>query len=131
MPKSNKAADLLKVLGRKTPTAPRPVVQKTTAPTRRTAQRSPINRPPKREGPTIRGKGVQLWLHDEDHKLIREIAVWLLPHRRRINDSLVVRTVLRAAKTGPELLAAYDAAIKVDGRSRQNPSKRTRDIHEV
>jgi hypothetical protein len=30
-----------------------------------------------------------------------------------------MKTVLRAAKTGPELLAAYDAAVKVDGRTRE------------
>jgi hypothetical protein len=49
-------------------------------------------------------------LHDEDQALIQEIAVWLLSHRKRINVSLVLKTVLRAAKTGPELLAAYDEA---------------------
>jgi hypothetical protein len=55
-------------------------------------------------------------LHDEDQKLIQELAVWLLSQRKRINSSLVVKTVLRAAKTGPELLAAYDEAVKIDGR---------------
>jgi ribosomal protein S4E len=46
-------------------------------------------------------------------------AVWLAPHRKRINDSLVIKAVLRSAKTGHELLAAYDAAVKVDGRTRK------------
>jgi hypothetical protein len=72
----------------------------------------------------IRGKAVQVYLHAEDEKIIRELAVWLAPHRKRINDSLVIKTVLRAAKTGPELLAAYDAAVKVDGRTREK--RRTR-----
>jgi hypothetical protein len=57
-----------------------------------------------------------MWLHTEDLKLIQELAVWLLSQRKRINTSLVVKTVLRAAKTGPELLAAYDEAVKVDAR---------------
>ncbi len=48
-----------------------------------------------------------------DEKLIREFAVWLAPHRKRINDSLVVKAVLRAAKTGPDLLAAYDEGLAV------------------
>jgi hypothetical protein len=57
-----------------------------------------------------------MWLHEEDQKLIQELAVWLLSQRKRINSSLVVKTVLRAAKTGPALLAAYDEAVKVDAR---------------
>jgi hypothetical protein len=63
---------------------------------------------------------VQFYLHAEDEKLIREFVVWLAPHRKRINDSLVIKSVLRAAKTGTELLAAYDAAVKIDGRSRKD-----------
>ena len=69
--------------------------------------------------PSVRGKAIQFYLHAPDEKLIREFAVWLAPHRKRINDSLVLKTVLRAAKTGPDLLAAYDAAVKVDGRTRR------------
>lgn len=58
-------------------------------------------------------KAIQFYLHEADEKLIREFAVWLAPHRRRINDSLVVKAVLRAAKTGPDLLAAYDEGLAV------------------
>jgi hypothetical protein len=71
----------------------------------------------------IRGRKIDFYLHAEDEKLIREFAVWLAPHRKRINDSLVVKAVLRAAKTGPGLLAAYDAAVSVDGRSRLNKGR--------
>ncbi len=60
-----------------------------------------------------RGKAIQFYLHEPDEKLIREFAVWLAPHRKRINDSLVVKAVLRAAKTGPDLLAAYDDGLAV------------------
>jgi len=72
---------------------------------------------------STRGKPVQLYLHDEDQRLIRELAVWLAPHRKRINDSLIVKTALGAARTGPQLLAAYDDAVKVDGRTRRKGSK--------
>jgi hypothetical protein len=129
MPKSSKAADLLKVLGQKTPsleTPPKPAAATPTA----TQGRTPKRRARKTTGVPVvqdraaapgrtRGKPVQLYLHDEDQRLIRELAVWLAPHRKRINDSLIVKTALRAAKTGPELLAAYDDAVKVDGRTRR------------
>lgn len=123
MAKSSKVADLLKVLGQKTPTlapARKPEAAKAAA-------RKPKAKAAVRGGATplesTRGKAVQLYLHDQDQKLIRELAVWLAPHRKRINDSLVVKTALRAAKTGPELLAAYDDAVKVDGRTRRRGPK--------
>jgi hypothetical protein len=58
-----------------------------------------------------------------DEKLIRELAAWLAPHRKRINDTLIVRAVLRAAKTGPQLLAAYDEALADVVRNRKPPSR--------
>jgi len=60
---------------------------------------------------TAHGKAIQFYLHESDEKLIREFAVWLSPHRKRINDSLVIKAVLRTAKTGPGLLAGYDEGI--------------------
>ena len=129
MAKSNKIADLLKVLGQKTPSlepdrqaeAPKRAIA--SAPMRLPTARKPKAKAAVRRQATpsqrTRGKAVQLYLHDEDEKLIRELAVWLAPHRKRINDSLVVKTALRAVKTGPEVLAAYDDAVKVDGRTRQ------------
>lgn len=69
---------------------------------------------------------MHIWLHAEDQKLIQELAVWLLSQRKRINTSLVLKTVLRAAKTGPQLLAAYDEAVKIDARL---PGKTTRIEH--
>jgi hypothetical protein len=131
MAKSSKTADLLKVLGAKAPNLERPSgtpapevplkTPETSPPSRKTRQAT--TRAPAPENPPpglIRGKAVQFYLHDEDQKLIRELAVWLAPHRRRINDSLIIKMALRAAKTGPDLLAAYDAAVEVDGRTRKN-----------
>ncbi len=122
MPRNKKTEDLLRVLGQRVPSAP-PVPTKTPPSLhqplreeRTVAKTTGPSRPPVPKG--RRGKAVQFWLHTEDEKLIRELAVWLAPHRKRINDSLVVKAVLRAAKTGPGLLSAYDDALSTDGRSK-------------
>jgi hypothetical protein len=119
MAKSNKAADLLKLLGQKTPSsaltaksstgpAAKPGIEQDRA--AKQPKPSPTRTAPPRGS---RGKAIQFYLHDSDEKLIREFAVWLSPHRKRINDSLVIKAVLRAAKTGPGLLAAYDEGLAV------------------
>jgi len=82
----------------------------------RATERRESARPRRPKG--IRGRAIQFWLHEPDEKLIRELSVWLAPHRKRINDSLIIKAVLRAARTGPGLLVAYDDALKVDGRSK-------------
>jgi len=120
MANTKKAADLLKLLEQKAPTAA-PVVKPSAAspmppPSTRTSRASArTKRPLERSAPPkgARGKAIQFYLHEADEKLIREFAVWLAPHRKRINDSLVVKAVLRAAKTGPDLLAAYDEGLAV------------------
>jgi hypothetical protein len=120
MAKSTKAADLLKLLEQKTlSSAPSP--KSSTAPAAkpgterdRSATTKPKPSPTRTARPQgSRGKAIQFYLHDSDEKLIREFAVWLAPHRKRINDSLVIKAVLRAAKTGPGLLAAYDDGLAV------------------
>jgi hypothetical protein len=120
MAKTNKAADLLKLLGQRAPTATPVAKAKPSVLARATnpraeqpgarSKRSQVRPAPPRRG---RGKAIQFYLHEADEKLIREFAVWLAPHRKRINDSLVVKAVLRAAKTGPDLLAAYDDGLAV------------------
>ena len=120
MANTKKATDLLKLLGQKAPMAP-PVVKPSAAPvaptpsTRASRSAARTKRPLERSAPPKggRGKAIQFYLHEADEKLIREFAVWLAPHRKRINDSLVVKAVLRAAKTGPDLLAAYDEGLAV------------------
>lgn len=66
------------------------------------------------------GKPVQFWLHDEDRKLIRELAAWLSGQGIRSTDSMVLRAALRTAKTGGELLEAYRQASQLDGRLKQH-----------
>jgi hypothetical protein len=63
---------------------------------------------------------VQFWLHDEDRHLIREFYAWLAGQGVRPTDSLVIRGVLRVAKTGSALLEACKEAAKLDGRRKQD-----------
>jgi len=65
------------------------------------------------------GKAVTFWLHDEDRKLIRELAAWLAGQGLRPTDSMVIRSALRMAKTGADLLEAYREAAQLDGRLKQ------------
>ena len=121
MTKYDKTADLLKVLGHtpsrvplvgqvRTPETPTPPAPANTQPIKRTPVAS--------VHAGSRGRAIHLYLHPEDEKLIRELSVWLSPHRKRINDSLVIKAVLRTARTGAPLLAGYDDALLVDGRFR-------------
>lgn len=63
-----------------------------------------------------RGKPSQYWLHDEDRRALRTLAAWLAAQGERTTDSLVIRSVLQMATTGPELLKAYRQAARLDGR---------------
>ena len=101
MAKPNKTADLLKVLGQKAALARsrHPVrhgSRRRTGASPRKPKREVRPREPKPKA--VRGKAIQFYLHEADERLIREFAVWLAPHRKRINDSLVVKAVLRAAR---------------------------------
>jgi len=71
------------------------------------------------------GKAATFWLHDEDRKLIRELAAWLAGQGLRPTDSMVIRSALRMAKTGGDLLEAYRKAAQLDGRLRQRNGSET------
>jgi hypothetical protein len=64
------------------------------------------------------GKPVQFWMHEEDRRLIRELAAWLAGQGVRPTDSMVVRAALRMAKTNAAFLDAYRDAAQLDGRLR-------------
>ena len=64
------------------------------------------------------GKPVQFWLHEEDRKIVRELAAWLAGQGIRTSDSMVVRAALRMSETGADFLAAYRKAAALDGRLR-------------
>src|SRR5947209_7314943 len=99
--KSNKSADLLKLLGHKTPsmevseaassTPSRSVVpkEKKRPATRagRSTSKAEVHSPAPGSAP-VRGRGVHMWLHPDDEKNIRVISSWLAAQRGRVNDSL-------------------------------------------
>jgi hypothetical protein len=130
-PKSSNVNDLLAAIQRKAPTNPTPEpVTVTAQPTEAAAvavanvEPEPSSRATRRTVPVERktrvGKPVQFWLHDEDRRLVRELAAWLAGQGFRSTDSLIIRAALRTAKTGGELLNAYREAAQLDGRLKQH-----------
>jgi hypothetical protein len=91
--------------------------------------RAPLRQPrtprpqPKDKIMARRGSGSQFWLHDEDRRLLRELAAWLAGQGVRTTDSLVVRAALRAVQTGHVFLEAYKQAAQLDGRSMSRKSQ--------
>jgi len=126
-PKNN-VNDLLAAIKRQ-PTAPEPASEKA-------EQISPSVNKPVREERVKRdagkkqftenkpknpvGKPVQFWMHDDDRRLVRELSAWLAGQGIRPTDSMVIRAVLRLAKTGNGLLEAYWQAAKLDGRIKRD-----------
>lgn len=117
--KSSNVDSLLAAIQRKAPSHPEPSVAAMTeveAEPRKGARRKNAN-----TAPTSRvGKPVQFWLHEEDRRLVRELAAWLAGQGIRSTDSMVIRAALRTAKTGGELLDAYRQAAQLDGRLKQH-----------
>ena len=117
-PKSAKVNSLLAAIQRKAPDnpapAPQPTAETVVQPKPRTnaRRRAAATVPPQSKG----GKPAQFWLHDEDRRLVRELAAWLAGQGVRSTDSLVIRAALRTAKTGAEFLEAYRHASQLDGR---------------
>jgi hypothetical protein len=73
------------------------------------------------------GKPVQFWMHEEDRKIVRELAAWLAGQGIRPTDSMVVRAALRMAKPGGSFLDTYRQSALLDGRlraSRPEPGKK-------
>lgn len=62
------------------------------------------------------GQKVTIWMHDEDRKLVRELAAWLAGQGLRPSDSMVIRAALRFVKTGGAFLETYRQASALDGR---------------
>lgn len=128
-PKSSNVNSLLAAIKRQAPDNPSPpspppvpaeaVVEP--KPRHRPSQRSAAPSPP--QGRVGGGKPVQFWLHDEDRRLVRELAAWLAGQGVRSTDSLVIRAALRTAKTGGEFLEAYRHASQLDGRLKPHKNK--------
>ena len=122
----NNVNDLLAAIKR-APTGPAPekAVVGSPAPKRPEVEKHMRQEPPKKATAekTVKsrlGKPVQFWMHDEDRKLVRELSAWLAGQGIRPTDSMVIRAVLRLAKTGSGLLEAYWQAAKLDGRIKRD-----------
>jgi hypothetical protein len=125
--KPSNVNSLLAAIQRKAPSAaasqevPAPKIEPAAgaAPSRRKAVRreEPLTAPASRNRV---GKPVQFWLHDEDRQLVRELAAWLAGQGIRTTDTMVIRSALRMAKTGGELLDAARQASQLDGRLKQH-----------
>lgn len=116
---------LLAAIQRKAPSAPVPAKAKPEIPVTVEKPERPRKEPlPVVEKPKPRkGKQVQFWFHEEDGKLVRELAAWLAGQGVRPTDSLVIRAALRAAETGTAFLQAYRKAAELDGRLKKHKVK--------
>lgn len=121
---TSNVSNLLAAIQRKAPSSPAPAPEPPKQTTVAAAEPEPpwkTTRRTERSVPKSRvGKPVQFWLHEEDRRLVRELAAWLAGQGLRSTDSLVIRSALRAAKTGGELLDAYRQAAQLDGRLKQH-----------
>ena len=142
-PKSSNVNDLLAAIQRKAPSNPAPERvapgEPITALDQSPEAGTVVSGPNEEAAPTPRaarralsvekktrvGKPVQFWLHEEDRRLVRELAAWLAGQGLRSTDSLIIRAALRTAKTGGELLNAYREAAQLDGRLKEHKTKQT------
>jgi hypothetical protein len=122
--RNNNVNDLLAAIKR-TPTAPQETISKegrqhetpeVVPPHVKSSERRAAKKAPKSRV----GKAVQFWMHDEDRKLVRELAAWLAGQGARPTDSMVIRAALRFAKTGSGFLEAYRQAGQLDGRYKRD-----------
>jgi hypothetical protein len=123
---SSRQSTLLAAIQRKVPTSaavaqspePTPSVNAANEPNEQQFFREKAERPKSRVG-----SPVQFWFHEEDRKLLRELAAWIAGQGLRPSDSLVIRAAIRTAKTGGEFLQAYRRASEFDGRLKRHKLK--------
>ena len=115
--KPSNTSSLLAAIQRKVPsTTPAPDTSTTSVAVAEPQPTRKVRRPAE---PLVRskvGKAVTFWMHDEDRKLVRDLAAWLANQGLRPTDSMVIRAALRMAPTGSSLLEAYRQASQLDGR---------------
>src|SRR5262245_22374634 len=68
------------------------------------------------------GTKALIYFRPEDRKLIRDLSAFLAGQGLRVNDSLVIKSVLRAVRRGDELITAYHEAVKIDRRRKRPQS---------
>ena len=67
-----------------------------------------------------RTEKVTITLYPEDRQVIRELSAWFAGQGLPSNASLMIKTALKAARTGSELLAAYQEVRSRDKRVKKN-----------
>src|SRR3954452_20992192 len=115
MAKNSKSSALLSLL-QNAPTEP------TSIPEGRTDVVKPTDVPRQRPGTersSATGKRTQVFLHDADRRIIRELVAYFAGQGRRVSESLVIKAALRAAKPGEALLNAYEEAAHQDQRFKE------------
>lgn len=118
-PKSHKIQDsLIAAIQRKVPASPAPVVEQAPPEGKKASPGASPGKSKRRIG-----KPAQFWFHDEDRRILRELAAWLSGQGVRLTDSMVIRAALRTARTGDELLQACRQAAELDGRLKRHKSK--------
>ena len=106
--------DLLAAIQRKVPSPPDPTAENVSQ------DGSHPQRPnPASSRPTSSAQRVQFYMHSDDRQIVRELSAWLAGQGIRASDSLVIRTALRLARTGDELLTTYRQLEQQDGRYKQ------------
>ncbi|MEJ7606943.1 MAG: hypothetical protein WKF37_11915 [Bryobacteraceae bacterium] len=98
-----------------TPTAPQ--TDKPDPP--RTATDSSAARP-KKSPASATGKRTQVFLHEGDRRIIRELIAYLAGQGLRVSESLIIKAALRTAKPGDLLLRAYQEAASQDQRFKEH-----------
>ena len=126
--RSDMRNSLLAAIQRKVPSVPAPSDPEPKPPATPEAQVQPRRKEPRAVMPADKpkrrkGKQVQFWFHEEDGRLVRELAAWVAGQGLRPTDSLVIRAALRTAQTGAGLLLAYRRAAELDGRLKRHKVK--------
>ena len=103
-PTASKADALLRTIGQMTPELPG------------MAQKAQAKPKPAKAAADAPGKFSSIYLNPEDQRLLAELRLWFTGQGRKVNDTLILRAALRAAKQGRELLAACDEAAAADRR---------------
>jgi len=120
-PKNAIHESLIAAIQRKVPTNPPPPVAVLEQPKPEPAKSEPRPKPVRAKRRI--GSPSQFWLHDEDKRILRELAAWLSGQGVRLTDSLVVRAALRSVRPGDEFLKAFREAAELDGRLKKHRVK--------
>src|ERR1035438_7658334 len=119
MAKSDKASALLSLIQTEAiePSAIAPAADP--KPARKPVKTAAVPVPQTAKGKTVigaPGKRTQVFLHDGDRRIIRELVAYFAGQGNRVSESLVIKAALRMAKPGGDLMRAYQEAAAQDRR---------------